>query len=214
MKRIGRPRKNPNRTPTKERILEAAAQAFSQAGYASVGLDEIARRVHLTRPSLLYHFGSKEELYRQVLLNRILALGQALAEISKQGGDAAERIDNLLNGFITFLDQHPEFAALLLRDMMDGRGPSRELLASTLVPLLDGVEENILAEDQTTLTEEVPIREALLQLASTALVYWASPTFRVTDHPSPLLVPQLNGLALPFRAGSAKTKYTQRKVSL
>ncbi len=178
MKRIGRPPKDSNRPPTKERILEAAAQAFSQAGYASVGLDDIGNRVGLTRPSLLYHFGSKEELYKQVLLNRILALGQALAEVAQLGGDVAERIENLVGGFIGFLDEHPEFAPLLLRDMMDGRGPSRELLASTLVPLLDGVEESVLAEDDGQLATDVPLREALLQLASSALVYWASPSFR------------------------------------
>ncbi|HCP47496.1 MAG TPA: hypothetical protein DIU15_15755 [Deltaproteobacteria bacterium] len=178
MKRIGRPPKDANRAPTKERILEAAAEAFSQAGYASVGLDEIAKKVGLTRPSLLYHFGSKEELYRQVLLERILALGQALAEFSEGGDDVSQHIETLVGGFIRFLDENPEFAPLLLRDMMDGRGPSRELLGTTLVPLFDGVEAKVAAEDQGQLSPEVPLREALLQLASSALVYWASPSFR------------------------------------
>ena len=178
MKRIGRPRKDSSRPPTKARILEAAAIAFSQAGYASVGLDEIAKRIGLTRPSLLYHFGSKEELYNQVLLNRILALGQALAEVSDGGTDVSEHIEALVGGFIQFLDEHPEFAPLLLRDMMDGRGPSRQLLGATLVPLFDGVEAKVAAEDQGQLAPEVPLREALLQLASSALVYWASPSFR------------------------------------
>jgi len=178
MKRIGRPPKDSSRPPTKQRILTAAAVAFSQAGYASVGLDEIASKIGLTRPSLLYHFGSKEELYNQVLLDRILALGQALSQVSQGGDDVSEHIESLVGGFIRFLDKNPEFAPLLLRDMMDGRGPSRDLLSSTLVPLFDGVEAKVAAEDQGQLAPEVPLREALLQLASSALVYWASPSFR------------------------------------
>jgi len=178
MRRIGRPPKDSNRTPTKERILKAAAVAFSEAGYASVGLDEIGRRVGLTRPSLLYHFGSKQELYNRVLSDRILALGQALSKFSDEGEDVTERIENLVGGFISFLDEHPGFAPLLLRDMMDGRGPSRELLSTTLVPLFDGVLAEVAADDQSQVPPEVPLREALLQVAASALVYSASPSFR------------------------------------
>jgi AcrR family transcriptional regulator len=178
MKRIGRPRKNPKLPPTKERILTAAAAAFSKAGFSGVGLDEIAQELGLTRPSLLYHFGSKEELYRQVLSTRILALGTELAQATTTQDNVTRRIEAVVSGFVRFLEEDTHFAPLLLRDLMDGRGPSRNLLSTALVPLLDHVEEAVSKEQPDFSLPELGVREALLLLASSALVYGASPSFR------------------------------------
>jgi len=170
MKRIGRPRKNPKLPPTKERILKAAAAAFSKAGFSGVGLDEIAKELGLTRPSLLYHFGSKEELYRQVLSTRILELGIELAKFTDGEDSVTTQIERVVAGFVRFLEKDPEFAPLLLRDLMDGRGPSRELLSTALVPLLDHVEVAVSKEQPEFLLPGLDVREALHLPSSTELL--------------------------------------------
>jgi AcrR family transcriptional regulator len=52
---------------TRERILDAAADAFRERGFAATRLSDIADRAGLQAPSLYYHFGSKEELIEVVL---------------------------------------------------------------------------------------------------------------------------------------------------
>jgi AcrR family transcriptional regulator len=52
---------------TRERILDAAADAFRERGFAATRLSDIAERAGLQTPSLYYHFGSKEELIEVVL---------------------------------------------------------------------------------------------------------------------------------------------------
>jgi AcrR family transcriptional regulator len=52
---------------TRERILDAAAVAFRERGFAATRLSDIAERAQLQTPSLYYHFGSKEELIEEVL---------------------------------------------------------------------------------------------------------------------------------------------------
>jgi AcrR family transcriptional regulator len=52
---------------TRERILDAAAVAFRERGFAATRLSDIAERAQLQTPSLYYHFASKEELIEQVL---------------------------------------------------------------------------------------------------------------------------------------------------
>lgn len=51
-------------------IIEAAMQQFAETGYRAASLREIAQRVGITHPGLLYHFGSKEELLFAVLRHR------------------------------------------------------------------------------------------------------------------------------------------------
>jgi AcrR family transcriptional regulator len=52
---------------TRERILDAAAVAFRERGFAATRLSDIAGRAQLQTPSLYYHFASKEELIEEVL---------------------------------------------------------------------------------------------------------------------------------------------------
>ena len=52
---------------TRERILDAAAVAFRERGFAATRLSDIAERAQLQTPSLYYHFASKEELIEEVL---------------------------------------------------------------------------------------------------------------------------------------------------
>jgi len=47
---------------TKEHILTLALEAFSNRGYNSVGVQEICTQAGLTKPTLYYHFKSKQGL--------------------------------------------------------------------------------------------------------------------------------------------------------
>lgn len=52
---------------TRERILKAALAEFAAHGLAGTRCDDIARRARVNKRMLFYCFGSKEELYREIL---------------------------------------------------------------------------------------------------------------------------------------------------
>src|SRR5215471_19291099 len=52
---------------TRERILKAALSEFAANGLAGARCDDIARRARVNKRMLFYCFGSKEELYREIL---------------------------------------------------------------------------------------------------------------------------------------------------
>jgi len=63
-----------NRQPRGERrreqILEAAVEVFAEQGYRAGGLAALAERVGMTPPGVLYYFGTKERLLREVVAER------------------------------------------------------------------------------------------------------------------------------------------------
>lgn len=58
----------------RERLLDAAEMLFAAKGYDGAGIREIARAAGVELGLANYHFGSKDELYRQILLRRAPAM--------------------------------------------------------------------------------------------------------------------------------------------
>ena len=56
---------------TREKILAAAATEFAAKGLAGARVDTIARRARVNKQMLYYCFGSKRELYREVLSRKL-----------------------------------------------------------------------------------------------------------------------------------------------
>jgi AcrR family transcriptional regulator len=52
---------------TRAEILDAALQVFAEKGLTGARVDEIAALTQITKPTIYYHFRSKEELYVAVL---------------------------------------------------------------------------------------------------------------------------------------------------
>jgi len=62
-----RPRHRPAQGPTREKLLDAAAQVFAQKGYFKATIREICRRAGANVAAVNYTFGDKLGLYTEVL---------------------------------------------------------------------------------------------------------------------------------------------------
>lgn len=60
---------NPEKPDTRERILEAAAEAFSRLGFKAATVREICRQADANVAMLNYYFTDKETLYQSVIQN-------------------------------------------------------------------------------------------------------------------------------------------------
>ena len=55
-------------------IFRAAALEFAERGYEAAGTDRIATRARVNKAMLYYHFGSKGELYAEVVRDMVGAV--------------------------------------------------------------------------------------------------------------------------------------------
>ena len=155
---------------TPERLLDAAEDAFARHGLHAARLEDIAAAVGIRRSSLLYHYGSKEALYAAVVERTFARLGRALAQAMARGVDFRQRFDDVLAAFLTFLEGHPNLAPIVLRELVADDGPGRDLVAHQVAPVLDLVERFIRIDGHGVLAPRLPVRAALLHLASAAIL--------------------------------------------
>lgn len=184
---MGRPLASAHGVATPERVLAAAELAFAAVGYGAAKLADIARRAGIQRPSLLYHFGTKEALYARTIERCFERLRAALLASMTAEGDFATRLERTVASYVAFLDAEPQLARLVLRELLDGHGPGRQLLLRQVAPLLDEVERFIREHGAEVVRPDVPVRAAVLQVGSDALLRAAAgplrqPLWGACDH--------------------------------
>ncbi|HEY2185034.1 MAG TPA: helix-turn-helix domain-containing protein, partial [Xanthobacteraceae bacterium] len=62
---------------TRTRIVKAAARIFAEHGYEGASIRNIVAKADVNQAAINYHFGSKEGLYRAVLVTALEALLRA-----------------------------------------------------------------------------------------------------------------------------------------
>jgi AcrR family transcriptional regulator len=99
---------------TRERILDAAAELFSQRGYAATGVDRLAERSGIAKTAIYYHFGNKEGLLAALVERAATVWTEDIRESASRGSDPAERLDRALSGMRTMVEEKPWILRLLL----------------------------------------------------------------------------------------------------
>ena len=79
-------RRNRRGEGRREQVLEVAFDAFGAEGFRGATTADIATKVGLTEPGLLYHFPSKQELLFSVLEAREVEIGKRLHERTVESG--------------------------------------------------------------------------------------------------------------------------------
>jgi AcrR family transcriptional regulator len=67
-------------TETRERVLSAASDLFATHGFHGTKMRDIAERAKVNLAAANYHFGSKEELYLDVLREQFARINEVLIE--------------------------------------------------------------------------------------------------------------------------------------
>lgn len=176
---MARPKADAFDVDTQERVLLAAEQIFAQKGYNRARLEDIAQEAGIRRPSLLYHFGSKGRLYTAVIERVMGDMEASVSLTTAQDIEFVDRLQLLIAAYTTFLDRRPSAAPLILRELIDGQGPGRDILLNSVDPMLLKIERFLRDVGPEKLPENFPVRQAILQIASGALVRKAAGPLRI-----------------------------------
>jgi TetR/AcrR family transcriptional regulator len=117
------------------RILEAALDVFSAAGFHGATIDAIAEGAGMSKPNLLYYFASKEDIHA-ALLERLLETWLEPLRALDPSGEPLAEIEAYLSRKLAMAESHPRESRLFANEMLQGapriaatlEGPLRRLV--------------------------------------------------------------------------------------
>jgi AcrR family transcriptional regulator len=124
----------PSAPDARTRILEQATRLFAAQGYAGTSIQEVAAAAGVTRPTLVYHFGSKDQLRASVLEQMLDHWREELPRVLAAATSGGDRFQGSLDAVVAFFRADPDRARLLVREMLDRPDEMSELFTQHLQP--------------------------------------------------------------------------------
>ncbi len=123
---------------TRELIINEAVHCFAAGGYEGTSLNDIAAGVGIRRPSLLYHFPSKDALYVEVF-ERVMSdwFERVEAATIASGLRGWPKIEQVLAAGFRFFEQNQDYVRLIRREAIDGGAHVGVDLPAVLRPMFD-----------------------------------------------------------------------------
>jgi AcrR family transcriptional regulator len=104
-----------------ESLLAVAVTVFNERGYDGTSMEDLSRRLGITKSSIYHHVGSKEELLSLALdraLDGLFEVADAVSsgdQVSATEEPAIERLERLVRGSVAVLADRLPYVTLLLR---------------------------------------------------------------------------------------------------
>ncbi|HEY8997452.1 MAG TPA: TetR/AcrR family transcriptional regulator [Edaphobacter sp.] len=132
-------------------LVEKATALFSEHGFQAVGVDWIIRDSDVARMTLYRHFAGKDELIREVLLQRHQHIFQSIEQKMQPIKDPKKRVKCIFDWYRSWFCT-PEFSGCLFERALAEFGTKRPLISepavlfrNTMTDLIAGILEEIMS---------------------------------------------------------------------
>jgi len=119
----------------REAVLRAAASLFNEKGFHATSLDEVAERLHVTKPTVYRYVKNKEEILFECVRLGIETLHAAVESVGSSGGTALEKLMAAIRQYAAIVTM--DFGMCLIRVGEDPLPPESRRKLRRLKRLID-----------------------------------------------------------------------------
>lgn len=130
---------------TRQKLLDAALEAFSENGFKGTSTRDIADRAGVHHPLITYHFKNKEELWRAAA-DRVFSDFSAALMTARRAADSKsprERMAAMIRAYVRYAAGTPALHKLMLQESSRSSARLDWLIDMHLKPVFEAVVKEI-----------------------------------------------------------------------
>jgi len=90
----------------REAVLQIAAQLFLEKSYARASMNDVAERLHITKPALYHYFQNKEEILLECYRLGSALIEEILNDIAVHGGSGLEKVGAFIYSYANVMTKN------------------------------------------------------------------------------------------------------------
>ena len=154
-----------NKEQTKQEVISAATQLFSEKGLHGTSFRDIEKASGVSKGLIIHHFETKENLYAVVQDNLNQEYTAWMKEQRETGKDLKEITITAIKGSLSYIKNNPEYRRITLWSYLEGQDRNSELdkrFTSVLIEAMrTGQEEGLIRDDVKAIVLPYIIRGAI-----------------------------------------------------
>ncbi|CAM5567690.1 TetR/AcrR family transcriptional regulator [Streptomyces abikoensis] len=170
------------RQNTRRKLFAAAVTLIAEQGFSSTTVDEIAERAGVAKGTVYYNFGSKTDLFEELLRHGMelltTSLRAAAEEAAERGGGRAGALDAMIRAGLDFVARHPSMAQLYVAELWRTNRawqPTLTRVRQQAVEVIESVLRETVAEDDPVAETDIPLTaSAVFGMVLVAALDWQS----------------------------------------
>ncbi|WP_121066105.1 TetR/AcrR family transcriptional regulator [Chachezhania antarctica] len=141
------------RDAKRKAVLTTAVRFFNSKGFAATSLDDVAKALQVTKPTIYHYFSSKDEILFECVRLGLEAIRDAAEQVRARGGSGRERLEALMLEYALVMTR--DFGICVTRTSDDQLGDDsrvrfralkREIDLILRDVITDGMEDGTLAQ--------------------------------------------------------------------
>jgi len=154
-------------TEMRQRILDHATRLFAVRGFNGTSVQAVAEAVGIRKPSLLYHFKSKDALRAGVLDQMLNHWKDEIPKVLAAASTGKDRFATGVGAIISFFTADPNRARLVVREMLDSPESVREMLDTHFRPWTSMIADYIrTGQEAGSIREDVDPESWIVQVVT------------------------------------------------
>jgi AcrR family transcriptional regulator len=97
----------------REAVLRTAGRLFTEKGFHATSLDEVAERLHVTKPTLYYYVKNKDEILFECVRTSLEMLHAEVDAAGASGGKPLDKLEAAMRSYINIVTQ--DFGLCVIR---------------------------------------------------------------------------------------------------
>ena len=160
---------------TRLRLLNAAGETFAELGFRAATVRDICRRADANIAAVSYHFGSKQQLYRQTLLHWVELAASEFPLEPPDDRPPRERLRWFIHAMINRVIGHGKPAwhgRLMAREMLEPTSYTDEHIRSYVDPALRALDAILRDLAGPTLSDRPTLRRRITHTVMSHIMFY------------------------------------------
>jgi TetR/AcrR family transcriptional regulator len=161
---------------TKQKILHAALKVFVAKGKDGARMQEIADMAGVNKAMLFYYYTSKDLLYAEVFRTNMMQIFGNLKQIMISADETESKIEQIVNAYISFFNEHPDLPKLMLRELASNGDTVKQAIREIKQHVGDELPNKFISLVNAGISEsqyyELDPKQTIISIVGMCLIYF------------------------------------------